>query len=63
MRLPRDLSGDDLVKRLAVFGYVPTSTSLASTRVEDKTAAEQGPPFAPRMTTPSLKTRQSDLGF
>ncbi|MCB0116240.1 MAG: type II toxin-antitoxin system HicA family toxin [Caldilineaceae bacterium] len=33
MRIPRDVSGDDLIKRLADLGYVPTRQSGSHVRL------------------------------
>jgi len=38
MRLPRDLSGDDLVRRLRVFGYEPTRQTGSHIRLTRESA-------------------------
>ena len=40
MRIPRDLSGDDLVRLLAVFGYVVTRQTGSHLRLTTTTKGE-----------------------
>ncbi len=48
MRLPRDWSGDDLIKRLARVGYVPTRQSGSHVRLTRATGEGEHHVTVPR---------------
>lgn len=51
MRVPRDLSGDDLVKKLQTLGYEPTRQTGSHIRL-----TREGPEGGHHLTVPCHKT-------
>lgn len=62
MRLPRDLSGDDLVKRLRPFGYAPSRQTGNHIRLTRSSPAGQHHVTVPRHRALRVGTLNSILG-
>jgi predicted RNA binding protein YcfA (HicA-like mRNA interferase family) len=61
MRLPRDLSGDELIKRLQRFGYEPTRQSGSHVRLTRIAAGDQHHITVPRHSPLRVGTLNSIL--
>ena len=62
MRLPRDLSGDDLVKKLRPFGYAPSRQTGSHVRLTNESPKGTHHVTVPRHRALRVGTLNSILG-
>lgn len=61
-RLPRDISGDDLIRKLKSFGYEPTRQTGSHVRLSRETEDTQHPITIPKHKTLRVGTLSNILG-